>query len=95
MTPERDALHRQLDRAVTQYTSVNTILWTVFSIFAAGQAVLAAAAFGRRPLTPVGGIVLSLVGREPSDRCAIPLYSQRKPGTLREVLQLPDLPFGP
>jgi len=61
-----DAKHYyQLTGCVAQYTSVNIILWTIFSIFAAAHAVLVGALV---PLLDeperhqVGGIVVSIVG---------------------------------
>lgn len=62
-----EALHRQLAHVAAQYTSVNQICWTIFSIFAAANALLAnglvqSGAFDGLLSLRIRGLVLSIVG---------------------------------
>ncbi len=62
---QTEALHRQLDRVVQERTNVNSLCWTVFSVFAAAHAVLVNALVQIRAhdhIDPRAGAILCLVG---------------------------------
>jgi len=58
----REVLNVQLAAAVNQYQSVNRVVWTIFSIFAAAHAVLVNALFQNSVRRPMASVMLSGLG---------------------------------
>lgn len=64
VTRKFDFLCNQLKNAINLYTSQNLVLWTIFSIFWAANAILLGALFttGKFPRNPMVGVIISSVG---------------------------------